>query len=396
MAAENRRGLLPTFRVRIPETQFVAEPKPHTVYIIHIDQDQGGKSYQLCHRYSTINGLHNSLKEQYKKKVVMPRFPKKRFFSELDPAFIQQRQRDLERYLTELLKIEEILKSEEIDNFFHSADLVSYGATVDAASSSPTKVGAGASSASAHDTDQLISWSTEMMATLGMETKSSNTVHELAKRGELEPLQSILDADPSLLDSVNDENQTILHVAVGAEQVEVVHYLLRNSVEVNSQDYEGNTPLQVAATRARIDLIHLLERARGDPTIRTFFGETLFHICTKAFSDDTPEVEHMFERWAKVGAQLDAQDLKGNTALHYAAELGKEHIMSVFLRLGASVSVVNKENESALHFASRHSHQSCVKQLIEAGADVHLEGDHGTPLDLVMKKRKQRESLQLG
>jgi acyl-CoA-binding domain-containing protein 6 len=99
-------------------------------------------------------------------------------------------------------------------------------------------------------------------------------------------VKSILEADPSQLDGVNDENQTMLHVAVGAQQVEVVKYLLRNSVEVNSQDYEGNTPLHTAAACGRIDMVHLLERARGDPTVRTFFGETLFHICTKAVSSE--------------------------------------------------------------------------------------------------------------
>jgi hypothetical protein len=86
-------------------------------------------------------------------------------------------------------------KSEEIDGFFNSAELVSYGTgkadSGSSSSSSPGKSGgAGASggagvgsSVNSNEADQLISWSTEMMATLGMEIKSANTVHELAKVG---------------------------------------------------------------------------------------------------------------------------------------------------------------------------------------------------------------------
>lgn len=80
---------------------------------------------------------------------------------------------------------------------------------------------------------------------------------------------------------------------------------------------------------------------------------------------------------------VDAQDRIGNTALHYAAALGRTHTLEALLAAGAAVNAVNHEGCTPLHMAvsgpccCTPACSATVQLLLAAGADVTLPDVRG-------------------
>lgn len=80
------------------------------------------------------------------------------------------------------------------------------------------------------------------------------------------------------------------------------------------------------------------------------------------------------------GADVNAKEEDGWTALHNAAWDGHAEACKILLSLGADANALDFEGDSALLFAARHSDAIC-KHLISAGADVNVSSNaRVTPL----------------
>ncbi|PIA27418.1 hypothetical protein AQUCO_07800035v1 [Aquilegia coerulea] len=73
-----------------------------------------------------------------------------------------------------------------------------------------------------------------------------------AKNGDLSIIEDIIQFCPSCLELVDNEGKNFLHIAAKYERVQVVKHVLRAkdiAVNVlNDEDYDGNTPLHIAAS----------------------------------------------------------------------------------------------------------------------------------------------------
>ena len=78
------------------------------------------------------------------------------------------------------------------------------------------------------------------------------------------------------------------------------------------------------------------------------------------------------------GADVDARDRYGQTALMLAAHEGRGDVVEVLLEAGADVDVTAKYNLSALMLAIVAGHASVARLLVRAGANLRLEGS-GAP-----------------
>jgi ankyrin repeat protein len=85
------------------------------------------------------------------------------------------------------------------------------------------------------------------------------------------------------------------------------------------------------------------------------------------------------------GADVNAAQSDGMTALHWAADRGEVEIAEVLLYAGANVGAITRIGEyTPLHIASRNGHVAVIDVLLEAGADLHARTDPGgtTPIHL--------------
>lgn len=77
---------------------------------------------------------------------------------------------------------------------------------------------------------------------------------------------------------------------------------------------------------------------------------------------------------------IDATDLRGDTALHVAVRRGNMNLVLNLLASGASVDVWNEKKHTPLHVAALTGNKDAVLTLRKYGADIDAQNGWGTPL----------------
>ena len=181
---------------------------------------------------------------------------------------------------------------------------------------------------------------------------------------------------------------------------EIVKALLNAGADVNATTYDGRTALMFALTGisdAQKVAVLLLD-AGADVSIETRDGRTAFDyaknvirdkgilrrlapaiddyqfldLCRKGTADEILEAINMR------AANVNGNDLGGQTALIAAAMYGNLEAVKVLLKAGADVNAKTTKNignhmfadMTALMFAAWYGHVEIVKTLLDAGADV--------------------------
>lgn len=176
----------------------------------------------------------------------------------------------------------------------------------------------------------------------------------------------------------------------------VVKYLLSlESIEVNCRSEFGKTPLIAAAKAGNHDLCRLLLEKGGalvdfqaldDDTALIVAAEhgKLSAVQTILKSGADAEMVGRFKRTAllaaaigreeqfhdvirlliRVGADVNAQDVSGQTALHTAAQAGDLDMVRLLMSKKAKINVKNDEGRSALDFACGENHLEVIRYLL--------------------------------
>ena len=72
--------------------------------------------------------------------------------------------------------------------------------------------------------------------------------------------------------------------------------------------------------------------------------------------------------WLMAGADINAKDKWGNTALMLASRYGHTDIVKMLIEAGANVNVKDKNGNTALELAKDKGHTKIIELLKEAGA----------------------------
>ena len=84
------------------------------------------------------------------------------------------------------------------------------------------------------------------------------------------------------------------------------------------------------------------------------------------------------EMLIKAGANVNTQNILGNTPLMFATQAGNINIMGMLIEAGANVNTKNNEGTTPLIFAAEKGNIEIMNLLIEAGADVNTQNNRGT------------------
>uniref|UniRef100_A0A3N7I4J9 Uncharacterized protein n=1 Tax=Populus trichocarpa TaxID=3694 RepID=A0A3N7I4J9_POPTR len=88
-------------------------------------------------------------------------------------------------------------------------------------------------------------------------------IHVACQKGHLEVVLELLTYWFDPMDFINEKGQNILHVAAESGQMKLVEEILGNrdlEALINEKDYDGNTPLHLAAMYGRAEIVHALVR----------------------------------------------------------------------------------------------------------------------------------------
>jgi ankyrin repeat protein len=177
-------------------------------------------------------------------------------------------------------------------------------------------------------------------------------------------------ADPNSREQSGDRP---LHVAIISDHSSdgrVILALLRMGADVNAPNDYGDTPLHRAAYLGLTDKVRLLLKNKADVSRRAQRGET--PLLYAARPEGHPEtVQALIEG----GADVNAADNFGITALQGAAMIGDVEVARVLVEKGADVNLQSLAGYTALHVAALSGKAEFVQFLLDKGANRELK-DH--------------------
>jgi tankyrase len=131
------------------------------------------------------------------------------------------------------------------------------------------------------------------------ETGDYTPVVAAATGGDLAAVQEAVQKDPTLITDKEWDNATLLHDAVGHNQLDVAKYLLDKGADVNAVTTDGLTPLHMAAQNGNIEMTKLLLQRRAKVNALDAKGWTPLERAQKWGHQD--EAEFLRQNGGNVG-----------------------------------------------------------------------------------------------
>jgi E3 ubiquitin-protein ligase mind-bomb len=170
--------------------------------------------------------------------------------------------------------------------------------------------------------------------------QSTTAVEELLKHK---------DVDVNLKDN---DNQMALHYAAVWKKIstELLTKILEKSADVNAQDERGNTALHRAIIQENKTAVKvLLKRKEIDFNLKNNQNQTALHLTS--VKKDIPI--DLFRMILEISTDVNAQDERGCTALHFAIIFkNRTAVEELLKRMDVNVTLKNNKNQTALNLCS--------------------------------------------
>lgn len=181
--------------------------------------------------------------------------------------------------------------------------------------------------------------------------------------------------------NAQSDGMTALHFAGNSNSCEKAALLIKNGADVNVRGANNNTPLHEAVLMGNVEVFELLLNYGADATLKNSFNQTVLHFalgnCVFALkkSDVTPNNNKIVARLIKEGVDINAQDVHGNTVLHYASFPGREEIRDFLLEQGANPDIQNNNQQTAEDLYCKNANNPIYIHNIAQGIDLFLTPD---------------------
>ncbi|MCB1933888.1 MAG: ankyrin repeat domain-containing protein [Candidatus Accumulibacter sp.] len=199
-----------------------------------------------------------------------------------------------------------------------------------------------------------------------------------AGRGDAAAAQALL-ARGADVDHANSLGETAIHHAVPNADHACLLTLLDAGADVDEETSDGWTALMIAARLGHPDALHLLLSRGARCDARTVGGATALILAADGRSEPTRDpsfhgrIEAVLRQLVQAGADPNAADNAGCTALHGAARGFDAGRVKCLLELGADARVVARDGSTALAIARARNHRAMSEALQSAlaatGAD---------------------------
>lgn len=251
--------------------------------------------------------------------------------------------------------------------------------------------------------------------------KMPGNLQDAIKAGNVPALHKILQANPTLLNSKDNDLNTPLMLAVRLKKADVAAALLERKANVLLANAEGETALHLACAHGATgqNLVEMLAEKKAPFLARTRAGDTPLHYAIAQGQSDGDYVQYLVGKGAKAnapnnageiplytalldpktpartvdyliasGSNLQAALRDGRRAVHLAAELGTAPVLTTILDKTVTkpvqLNVADNKGRTALHCAAQAFNTVNVELLLTRGMDINIKDRLGnTPLHSV-------------
>ncbi|XP_038200925.1 ankyrin repeat domain-containing protein 61 [Arvicola amphibius] len=157
-----------------------------------------------------------------------------------------------------------------------------------------------------------------------------------------------------------DDKHSPLHLAIKHGTYPVLALLVQNGAQVNAMNRASMTPLHMAAEILDKNMIETLIACGANVNCATSnTGNTALKLAVRTASSKAGQLLAAGVGCIRLllnhGAQVNAQDHKGQTALHKACFGGREVIINLLLEFEADVNILTRNGESAIYMYLQRS-----------------------------------------
>ncbi len=191
----------------------------------------------------------------------------------------------------------------------------------------------------------------------------------------LQSLAAVLDwgVDPNRALPFSAQGETLqitplVYAINGDAPLSVVRVLVEHGAKADVAA-EGMYPLGLALGRGRYDIAeYLLQHGANPRTPNAVARQTpLIDLAVAARKDDPAAID-IAKRLIQLGADVNAQDVQGTTALRFAVLNGNAGLARALIDAGANPNIANKKGDTTLQLARRKRLDDIESMLLAAGA----------------------------
>ena len=182
-----------------------------------------------------------------------------------------------------------------------------------------------------------------------------------------EPVQNVHEIRPPMSDD------DFLELCKGGE-VAKIEEAINNGANVNAVSYEDHRrdPVLTWATKkGHTEVVKILLKKGAEVNAKNLYGSTALMLAARK---GYPEVAEIL---LQNGAKVNDRNNYGSTALLWAAKYGNIEVIEVLLNNGADINAKANNGFTALIRAAMGNHLHIAEILLEHGADVNSEDNWG-------------------
>ncbi|KAJ5098799.1 hypothetical protein N7532_005800 [Penicillium argentinense] len=219
-------------------------------------------------------------------------------------------------------------------------------------------------------------------------------LHEAAREGRDQIVESLLNANPKLAFTKDDDDRLAIHWAVAYNRLPVVEQLVSvKNFDPDVEDGSGWTPLMIASSLKNAEgdqILDLLLRKGADVSVKSSSGQNALHFASSKANITTVRTLIANKCSARV------KDVRGQLPLHRAAAVGSVPILQNLLEEGKSpVNATDGDGMTALHHAISEGHGDAAILLLKSGAEPEKrDGDGRLAIELVPDDKVKQYILQ--
>ena len=197
----------------------------------------------------------------------------------------------------------------------------------------------------------------------------SSDIHEAVRKGDLAAIKALVEKNPGLIKSRDQDDRTPLHLACRGKNHDIVAYFLEKGADVNALDKNMVAPLHSLAVRNLTETAELLISCGADVNILDYEKHTPLHYAAMNNMTDVASL------LIKKGAKLELKDDYGRTPLLLCArERGRAEMTRLLIEAGAKINARDKSGVTPLHLAAWRGKAGVVDVLLENGAIIPSKG----------------------
>lgn len=199
--------------------------------------------------------------------------------------------------------------------------------------------------------------------------RKRSPLHLAAARGKEAAVRTLLafGADPKQEDSLKN---TLCEHAIRSNN-EATWQLIQTLPVYHERERDVSL-LLAAAAADHLEMAAILILGDANLNASDQAGLGALHLCA---INNSANVAALLLQGEDIA--VDARDLSGHTALHYAAQTGHVRLIALLCEAGSAVNALNSQKSTALFMACEKGLQGAVVSLLKYGADFSLANAQG-------------------